>query len=180
MKCKTFADAVELRMEDLKTELRRIIMKRNITRTLLVITCLATFTASMVSTTQAQCSNATALGAYGFTTTGSIILPSGPVPVVAVGRLTFTSAGTVFGSQTRSVGGSTAVERIAGTFSINPNCTGTIIAQVFVSGALVRTSTIATILVDSGRKSHAIFKEIVLPDGTILPSALTSEADRLF
>src|SRR6266404_5432463 len=167
-------------MEDLKTELRRIIMKRNITRTLLVITCLATFTASMVSTTQAQCSNATALGVYGFTTTGSIIVPSGPVPVVAVGRLTFTSAGTVFGSQTRSVGGSTAVERIAGTFLINPNCTGTIIAQVFVSGALVRTSTIATVLVDSGRKARAVFKKTVLPDSTILPTVLTTEADRLF
>ena len=114
-------------------------MKRNITRTLLVITCLATFTVSMVSITQAQCSNATAVGVYGFTTTGSIIGPSGPVPVVAVGRITFTSAGNVFGSQTRSVGGSTAVERLAGTFSITPNCTGTIIAQVFVSGALVRT-----------------------------------------
>ena len=67
-------------------------MRRNITRTLFVITCLATFTVSMVSTTQAQCSNATAVGAYGFTTTGSIIGPSGPVPVVAVGRITFTLA----------------------------------------------------------------------------------------
>ena len=155
-------------------------MKRNITRTLLVITCLATFTVSMVSTTQAPCSNATAVGVYGFTTTGSIIGPSGPVPVVAVGRITFTSAGTVFGSQTRSVGGSTAVERLAGTFSITPNCTGTIIAQVFVSGALVRTSTLATIWVDSGRKARAVFKKTVLPDSTILPTVLTTEADRLF
>src|SRR5207253_6699938 len=108
------------------------------------------------------------------------ILPSRPVPVVVVGRLTFTSAGTVFGSQTRSVGGSTAVERITGTFSTNPNCTGTIIAQVFVSGALVRTSTIATIWVDNGRKARAVFKKTVLPDSTILPTVLTTEADRLF
>ena len=55
-------------------------MKRNITRTLLVITCLATFTVSMVSTTQAQCSNATAVGVYGFTTTGSIGRGDIPLP----------------------------------------------------------------------------------------------------
>src|SRR6266516_8187854 len=97
-------------------------MKRNITRTLLVITCLATFTVSMVSTTQAQCSNATAVGVYGFTTTGSIIVPSGPVPVVAVGRITFTSAGTVFGGKTGGEGGSTAVRGLEGPFSFPPTC----------------------------------------------------------
>ena len=91
------ANHISERLASLKLEISdlRVANARswsNITRTLFVITCLATFTVSMVSTTQAQCSNATAVGVYGFTTTGSIIVPSGPVPVVAVGRITFTSA----------------------------------------------------------------------------------------
>src|SRR5207302_4150611 len=37
----------------------------------------------------AACTSATATGTFGFTTTGTLILPGGPVPVAAVGSITF-------------------------------------------------------------------------------------------
>jgi len=37
----------------------------------------------------AACSSATAVGTFGFTTTGTLILPTGPAPVAAVGLVTF-------------------------------------------------------------------------------------------
>jgi hypothetical protein len=37
----------------------------------------------------AACTSATAAGTFGFTTTGTLILPTGPAPVAAVGVVSF-------------------------------------------------------------------------------------------
>ena len=59
----------------------------------------------------AACTSATAAGTFGFTTTGTLILPSGPVPVGAVGLITFELRGTATGSQDTSLGGAFAMRR---------------------------------------------------------------------
>src|SRR6266849_4309609 len=97
----------------------------------------------------AACTSATAAGSFGFTTTGTLILPTGPAPVAAVGLVTFDLNGNITGSQDRSVGGAFAHETITGTFTVNRDCTIIVVADVYdSSGNLVRTSTIPGALVD--------------------------------
>ena len=94
-------------------------MKRNVL-TRFVLIAVATLVVSMVPTVQARtCSNATAAGTWGFTTTGTFLFPSpsGPVlvPIVNVGIFTADEAGNFVGSQTRNVAGAVADETIKGT-----------------------------------------------------------------
>src|SRR5213080_2601498 len=117
---------------------------------------------------RAACTSATAAGTFGFTTTGTLILPSGPVPVGAVGLITFQLNGDVSGNQDRSVGGIFAHETITGTLTVNRDCTISLLANVFdSSGNLVRTSTIDGVLVNNGKQIRAIF-ETVLANGVSL------------
>ena len=128
----------------------------------------------------AACTSATAAGSFGFTTTGTLILPSGPAPVAAVGLVSFDLNGNVTGSQDRSVGGAFAHETITGTFTVTRDCTITVVANVYDSSVnLVRTSTIPGVLVNNGKQIRAIFETVVLPNGLDLPSVLTLEADRI-
>lgn len=128
----------------------------------------------------AACTGATAAGTFGFTTTGSLILPTGPAPVAAVGLITFDLNGNATGSQDRSVGGAFAHETITGTFTVNRDCTIIVVANVYDgSGNLARTSTIPGVLVDNGKQIRGIFETVTLPNGVNLPSVLTIEAERV-
>jgi hypothetical protein len=128
----------------------------------------------------AACTSATAAGSFGFTTTGTLILPTGPAPVAAVGVVTFDLNGNITGGQDRSVGGAFAHETITGTFTVTRDCTITVVANVYdSSGNLVRTSTIPGLLVNNGKQIRAIFETVVLPNGLNLASVLTLEADRI-
>jgi hypothetical protein len=128
----------------------------------------------------AACTNATAAGSFGFTTTGTLILPTGPAPVAAVGSVTFDLNGNATGSQDRSVGGAFAHETLTGTLTVHRDCTISLLANVYdSSGNLVRTSTIPGVLVDNGKHIRAIFETVVLPNGANLSSILTIEAERI-
>lgn len=129
----------------------------------------------------AGCSILSLEGNWGFTTTGTIILPNvGPAPVGAIGTINFDGNGNVFGNQTRSVGGQVADETFSGTYKFKADCTADFTAQVFIDGTLVRTSTVHLILDHDQQELRAIFTSSVLPDNTPLPSVLTAEAKRLF
>ena len=128
----------------------------------------------------AACTSATAAGTFGFTTTGTLILPSGPVPVGAVGLITFQLNGDVSGNQDRSVGGIFAHETITGTLTVNRDCTISLLANVFdSSGNLVRTSTIDGVLVNDGKQFRGIFETVVLANGVSLGSVLTVDGNRV-
>jgi hypothetical protein len=134
----------------------------------------------LATSLHAACTGATAAGTFGFTTTGTLILPTGPAPVAAVGLITFDLNGNATGSQDRSVGGAFAHETITGTFTVNRDCTIIVVANVYdSSGHLVRTSTIPGVLVDNGKHIRGIFETVVLPNGVNLPSVLTIEANRI-
>jgi hypothetical protein len=61
----------------------------------------------------AACTTATAAGTFGFTTTGTLILPTGPAPLAAVGLIGFDVNGNATGSQDLSVGGAFVHESAA-------------------------------------------------------------------
>lgn len=154
-------------------------MKSNSARALLVLA--VTFVLAMVPL-QAQashCSNASAAGNWAYTYTGTLILPTGAVPVAAVGRYTQDSAGNIAGSQTRSNGGSSAVETIAGTVSVNKDCTGTANIDVYQDGLLQRSAVLALVYDSNGNHVRMIFQSLTLPDGTNLPVVITVDAGKL-
>jgi hypothetical protein len=159
-----------------------MIMKRNFAVTTLVIALVALFFLNTAAAAQAKhphhgCSNATIAGKWGFTGTGSLI---GIGPVAATGIVAFDGKGNVSGSQTRSVNGDVADETFAGTYTVNSDCTETHVLQVFQSGQLVRTTTVQSVLDENGQHGRSIFSKVELPDGTLLPAVITSDATRLF
>jgi hypothetical protein len=132
----------------------------------------------MAGTAQAHdghCSAASVAGKWTFTTTGSIPAIG---PVAAVGSYVADAAGNLKGGQTRSLNGDVADETFTGTATVNADCTGTDVIQVFESGVLVRTSTLSIEYDDDGQNARAIFTSLILPDGTSLPTILTIDAKR--
>ncbi len=135
---------------------------------------------SLAPTLHAACTSATMLGNWGFTGNGTILLPSGPVPVAAVGSISFDLAGNISGGQERSLGGQVQHETISGTYSVTGDCTLSMTASIYDdAGNLQRTTTLSGVVISNGKAAHVIYQSIVLPNGTPLPSVLTAEANKI-
>jgi hypothetical protein len=103
-----------------------------------------------------QCTLSDAAGRYGYTSTGTIVTqPVGPF--TAVGHVTFTESGTFTGAQTTSIAGNLVDETIQGTFTVNPDCTGSMTASVFHGTTLVRTSQIKLVWDIHQNEARGIF-----------------------
>ena len=141
----------------------------------------ATLVLGMVASAQAsggkQFSTANVSGQWGFTINGSI--PS-IGPVGAIGMFTQDSSGNITGTETRSLNGDIADETLTGTATVSSDCSGSDSFQVFENGVLVRTSVVSLVYDENQQHARAVFTSIVLPDGTVLPSILTVDANRLF
>jgi hypothetical protein len=158
-------------------------MKPKVPRALTIafITAVALGTAgSARADVHKHCSNATAAGKWAFTSTGTLILPAGPVQVGAVATFTQDAAGNMAGSQTRSLNGDVADETFTGKATVNSDCTATYDVDVFLSGGLVRTTTVLVVFDDNSRSARGIFTSLVLPNGASLPTVITLDARRLF
>jgi hypothetical protein len=128
----------------------------------------------------AACTNATVLGNWGFTGTGVVILPTGAVPVAAVGTAHFDLEANISGSQDRSLGGGEQHETFSGTYTITRDCALTITTNVYDdSGNLQRTTVLKGVVVNNGKESRMIYDSITLPSGAPLPSVLTLDANRI-
>jgi hypothetical protein len=77
------------------------------------------------------------------------------------------------------VAGQSGVEDIAGTVSVNKDCTATATIEVLVSGQLQRTATLELVYDSNGNHARMIFQSLKLPDGTNIPAVLTIDANRL-
>jgi hypothetical protein len=144
----------------------------------LVVLAIAAF--SFVPNLHAACTNTTILGHWGFTGTGLVILPTGAVPVAAVGTVHFDLEGNVSGNQDRSLGGAALHETISGTYTLTHGCVLTITANVYDdAGNLQRTTVLKGVVVNNGNRSRMIYDSITLPNGAPLPSVLTLEANRV-
>ena len=128
----------------------------------------------------AQCSLTGTPGKYGFTLTGVVILPTGPVPIAAVGRATLDAAGNASGTESRSVGGGFADETFTGSYTVNSECTGTATIQFYESGQLVRTSVLSIVFDNNQREIRMVQKSLQLPNGVFLPVVVTVEARKIF
>jgi len=126
----------------------------------------------MASTANAHsCSLASVAGEYGYTSNGTIVSP--PVgPFATVGHVTFTASGTFSGAQTTSIAGNFFDETVSGTYTVNHDCTGSAVVNVYHGTTLARTTNLNLVWDDNQKEIRAIF----LTPGT----AITIEAKRIF
>jgi hypothetical protein len=156
-------------------------MKRKFARTTLLISVAALCLTLAPAVNAAQtCSNAKAAGAWGLILTGTLLLPTGPVPGAAVARVSADTAGNISGTEARNVGGGFANETIIGSWTVNSDCTATLTANIYESGVLVRTSVLALVFVDKSSKLLMVQESLTLPDGTPIPVVITVEGNKLF
>ena len=153
-------------------------MRRNIVWT---VSFVATFFLSL-ATAAAQggkCATGGVAGQWGYTFTGTLLTPA-PVPIASVGIATFDALGNFSGTQTSSVGGSVSEDRVTGTVTVNPDCTGTLEVSVFdQSGTLLRTAVWNLVVVDNGSEVRAIFKSLKLANGTNVPAVITVDVKKV-
>lgn len=155
-------------------------MTRKIVRTILALVSVATLYMSWAPEASAQtCSGATVAGAWAATLTGTIILSTGPVPAAAVLRYNIDAAGNASGTEWRNVGGEFVIETIKGVGTVSPNCTGTITANIYQSGVLVRTVVLTVVYDDLSTQVRMVQKSLTLPDGTKIPVVITVEGKKL-
>ena len=128
------------------------------------------------------CSTETVAGNWGVTLSGTLILPTGPVPAAGVARGTFDAQGNITSGATeaRNVGGGFANETLTGSWTVNPDCTGTLTIHAYESGVLVRTSVLSIVFVDNLTKVLMVQESLTLPDGTVVPAVITAEAKKIF
>ncbi len=126
-----------------------------------------------------QCSLAGVAGKWGFTTSGTVV---GIGPRVSVGILTLDGAGNVLnGKATASLNGGVTEETFSGTYTVNPDCTGKLAADIFdVSGNKILTITVNLVFDDNVRELRAIFTSAVLPNGTPLATVIAVDGKRIF
>ena len=136
---------------------------------------------SLPPVTQAHgCTMSDVAGKWGYTYTGTIILPTGAIPAAAVGRFTIDAVGNLSGTQTRSVGGGVGEETIKGTGTVNADCSATFKVDVYDgAGNLVRSAVLASMFVDGAAELRAIFASLVLPNGASLPTVITVNAKKV-
>jgi hypothetical protein len=125
-----------------------------------------------------RCSTATVAGTWGFTLNGTLLLPTGAVPIAAIGKAIADANGNLTGTEARNVGGGYADETLSGSWTANPDCTGTATVSFYESGQLVRTSVLAIVFDDFVTEVRMAQKSLTLPDGTQLPVVLTLEGRR--
>jgi len=103
-----------------------------------------------------ECTVANAAGSYGYTSSGAIVNPA-VGPFTAVGHATFTVYGTLTGAQTTSIAGTLVDETLQGTFTVNPDCSGTLTVFVYHGSTLARTSKVNMVWDNHQKEARGIF-----------------------
>lgn len=120
------------------------------------------FLVGITPTAQARsCSLTGVAGKYGYTTSGSIPTLG---PFAAVGTVTLEPSGNFAGTQMTSINGALVAETVSGSYTVNADCTGTAIVNVFHGGVLARTTNLNVVFDNNQRELRAIF----LTAGTVL------------
>jgi hypothetical protein len=155
-------------------------MKHNITRTICFVPLLFGLARVAPAQIPGNCSFFSPAGTWGIAHTGTIIFPTGAVPVAVVGTITVDANGTFSGTQTSSLGGQISRTTLKGTITMNPDCTGTFTAHVYdQSGSLLRTAVWDLVYVDQAREVLAVATSLTLPNGASLPTIMPGHAKRM-
>ena len=156
-------------------------MKRFVRAIFFFATLLLSLVAAVAADHQ-TCTDAVAVGAWGYTLTGTLITPSGAVPFATVGTAVFDVDGNISGTQTGSVGGQISQDTFTGIVDpVNPDCTATFSVDIYnQSGQLLRTVRWAGVFDDNGSEFRGILMSMVLPNGASVPAIITMNSKKLF
>jgi len=151
-------------------------MKFKIARTSMVSLFATVLALGMVAPAHAddhRCSLARSAGKWSFTDNGTVV---GIGPRIATGVFTLDGAGNLRnGLATSSLNGSIADETFSGTYTVNPNCTGTLSGEIFVSGVEQFAVTLNLAFDEDMKQIRGIFTSAVEPNGTTLSTVIGLE-----
>ena len=121
-----------------------------------------------------KCSLAKSSGKWSFTDQGTVI---GIGPRTAVGVLTLDGEGNLQnGVATSSLNRAIASETFSGTYTVNPDCTGTISVNIFSSGAEILIVTLNVAFDDNMSHMRGIFTSAATPSGVQLSTVVNLDA----
>ena len=135
---------------------KEMIMKCSIARTftMAAVTALALAISPTAKADDKGCSNATLQGTFAYTSTGFITAPPDFAgPFAETGTQIFDGRGGTTGVVTLSQNGNILPVTIKGTYTVNPDCTGTFTLQVSPIGVTVH---VFFVIDDSGNGFQAI------------------------
>jgi hypothetical protein len=142
-------------------------MKRTIVPKIVATVFASIFVLGIVTTAQAdsdnheECSVATLKGSFGYTVTGALVTGPFAGPFAAVGKLTFDGTGNFENIRTISRNGDISLDvEGVGTYTINPDCTGSF---TFTDGGVVTLGT-DIVIDDNGNE----LRMIATSPGTVL------------
>jgi hypothetical protein len=72
------------------------------------------------------------------------------------------------------------LEDIAGTYTVNKDCTGSMTINVSLNGQLLRTAGVNVAWDSNLNHARMIFTSLTLPDGTSVPIVITADVNRVF
>lgn len=158
--------------------IQEAVMKRNFVYAgfLLATICIASLLPLQAQA--AQCSQATVAGNWAYTYSGTVFVPN-PLPVAAVGHAHLDSSGNLSGSQTHVLAGQGEVEDISGTYTVNRDCTGAMTINVSLNGQLLRSATLNVAYDNNVNHARMIFTSLTLSEGTVVPSVITVDVNRV-
>jgi len=117
------------------------------------------------------CSKASLLGSFGYTSTGALTTSYVPAPYAGpfaeVGRQTFDGDGNTEATATVSSNGSITAVSVKGTYTVNPDCTGTM--KLYV------TPFDSTVHVDFVIDAHGAQIRAIVTDAGVIESRVYQE-----
>jgi hypothetical protein len=138
-------------------------MNRTFSKSLLAIACfLPLATVSAPAGNAQACSASQVAGKWAAWTNGNV---NGIGPRVSAGIFTLDTVGNVtHGKATSSLAGTVISEVFSGTYSVNPDCTGELLLNIFdTSGNKLFTATLAVYFDDGGQELRGIYTSAVTP-----------------
>ena len=135
-------------------------MKRSFFAKTFAIAAAAALALSLAPTAKADdkgCSNAILRGTFAYTSTGSIATPPAIAgPFVEVGTQAFDGNGGTTASAMSSQNGNISPLTVTGTYTVNPDCTGTMTLQVTFPGFPTFPVDVYFVVDDGGDEFQAI------------------------
>jgi len=120
------------------------------------------------------CSLARSAGHWSLTDNGTVV---GVGPRVAVGVFKLDGNGNLLdGVAASSLAGNVASETFSGTYTVNPDCSGTFDVKIYSGSTELFELTAFTAFDDDMKEMRAVFTSVVAPDGTSLQSVISLDA----
>jgi len=155
-------------------------MVSKIARKYLLSLSAVVFTTALAVPAYAQeshaCSLARSGGKWSFTDQGTVL---GIGSRTAIGVFALDGAGNLQnGIATASLAGSVASETFSGTYTVNPDCTGTISVEIFSSGTEILAVTLSIAFDEDMKHIRGIFSSATTPNRTQLATVIILDAQK--